>query len=67
MTTAELEQRINAQRAKLKETEESLEGTRGVVRDVFRSVLPMVNEQLNIMEEMLEIMKKNRKDWHDSW
>lgn len=50
MSKTEILARINKQREEIRLTEESMEGTRGLVQDVLRGVLPIMKENLDIME-----------------
>lgn len=50
MIKEELLVKIQKQRDEIEATKESMEGTRGLLQDVLRGILPIMEEQLDIME-----------------
>lgn len=53
----ELQRRIEEMKQKLQETRESAEFSAGPVRDALRIVIPMMEDQLQLMDFMLDLME----------
>lgn len=69
-TRKQIEEKINAQRNLFKQTMESMVGVRGIHTDIFNSVLPIFEHQLDIMEALMmlsqeEMLEKNRQAFMD--
>lgn len=56
MSKAELYSKIGVQKSNIEVTKQAMVGTRGVVQDVLRSILPIMEEQLEIMEGIVDLL-----------
>lgn len=59
VSNTDLLNKIHAQRASLKETVDAMAGTRGIFQDVIRAIVPIFEEQLDIMEETVQYASQN--------